>query len=456
MRDNYLLKGSLAEALYAGAKDLPIYDYHCHLDPKEIWEDREFDNIGQIWLGGDHYKWRMMRGAGVPEECITGIASFKEKFLAYASVLPGAVGNPLSVWSHAELKSCFGIDRPLNRESAEEIWEEANRTIRKTHLSPRKLIEQFKVRFIGTTDDPCDSLEYHRLLAADKTFSVRVTPSFRTDNLLNLRRGDYALYIGRLAAASGMTVTCLGELLTAVEKRILAFQELGCVFTDVGIADFPDRIADEAAADRAFRSALAGEAVSREDYLGFLGLMFRELGKLYRKHGLVMQLHLGAYRNPNSTLFTSLGADCGCDCIGRAVDGGDLIRILDAIDREGGLPETILYTLNPSMNDQLASIAGSFRNVKLGAAWWFNDHRYGIVQVLESLSSIGYLGAFYGMLTDSRSFLSYPRHDYFRRILCSYVAGLYESGEVADEAALPELIEAICYKNIEKRIGEAT
>ena len=455
MRDDYLLSGELAKSLYERAKALPIYDYHCHLNPKEIWEDKPFETIGEIWLGGDHYKWRMMRGAGIEENRITGDASFKEKFLAYASALPLAVGNPLAVWSHAELKTCFGIDRPLNPDTAEEIWEEANAYIKKTNMSPRKLIESFGVEFIGTTDDPCDSLEYHEKLAADPTFSVKVTPSFRTDNLMTLRRDGYRDYIARLSECSGCAIDSFPSLMDAAEKRILSFKERGCVFTDVGITDFPNRIASEKEATETLSAVLAGKSVTDEAYMGFLGAIFVALGKLYRKHGLVMQLHLGAYRNPNSALFASLGGDCGCDCIGKAVDGGDLIRILDAIDQDGGLPETILYSLNPSMNDQLASIAGSFRGVKLGAAWWFNDHTFGIRQVLNSLSSIGYLGGFYGMLTDSRSFLSYPRHDYFRRILCSFVADLYESGQVADASALPLLIEKICYQNIKERIGES-
>ena len=452
MKDSYLLTSPLAKRLYDTARDFPIYDYHCHLNPKEIWEDKEFDNIGEIWLGGDHYKWRLMRGAGIEEEQITGSASYREKFFAYASALPGAVGNPLAVWSHAELQACFGIDRPLNPDTASEIWEEANAYVKRTHMSPRKLIEQFHVKFIGTTDDPCDSLEYHRLLAADASFPVRVSPSFRTDNLMTLCRPGYTDYLSKLSSVSGVAITSLDTLLDAVEKRIVFFRENGCIFTDVGIADFPNRIASRDETDTTLRRVLAGEAVDADAYLGFLGYVFVALGKLYRKYDLVMQLHLGAYRNPNSTLFASLGADCGCDCIGRAADGPDLIRILDAIDRDGGLPDTVLYTLNPAVNDQLASIAGSFRHVRLGAAWWFNDHKYGIVQVLNSLSSIGYLGGFWGMLTDSRSFLSYPRHDYFRRILCSYVASLCESGEVPDEDALPALIEAVCYQNIANRI----
>ncbi len=454
MRENYLLTSPLAEELYNKAKTFPIYDYHCHLNPKEIYEDREFDNIGEIWLAGDHYKWRMMRGAGIEERKITGDASFKEKFFAYAAALPGAIGNPLSVWSQAELKTCFDIDLPLNADTAETVWDQANAYIRKTHMSPRKLIQKFNVSFIGTTDDPCDSLEYHRLLKEDTSFPVEVTPSFRTDNLLNIRRPDYPNYIKKLSKASNIEISSYRDFWEAIENRLLYFKEHGCIFTDVGIADFPNRISTVEEASETFARVLEGKTVERNEYMGFLGRMFTELGRMYRKHKLVMQLHLAAYRNPNSALFTSLGADCGCDCIGKAIDGADLIRILDKINCEGGLPETIVYTLNPAMNDELASIAGSFRNVKLGAAWWFNDHTDGIVRVLHTLSSIGYLGAFYGMLTDSRSFLSYPRHDYFRRILCSFVADLYENGQVADAAFLPPLIEKICYKNIKERIGE--
>lgn len=454
MKKDFLLKDALAKELYRSIADCPIYDYHCHLSPKEIYDDDAFDNIGQMWLGGDHYKWRLMRGAGIDEKYITGNASWKEKFTAYASILPHAVGNPLSVWSAAELKFCFGIDTPLSAETADEIWNKANEYIKSEHMSPRKLIEKFNVKFIGTTDDVCDSLEYHELIAKDSGFKVRVTPSFRTDNLMVITRDGYGEYVKKLEAVSGIEIKSYSDLLTATEKRIEFFKSHGCKFTDVGIADFPNRIATAKEADKIFRLALSDEKVSKDAYLGFLGRIFADLGCLYRKHGLVMQLHIGAYRNPNSRLFSKLGADCGCDCIGRAVDGEDVIRILDEIDSCGGLPETILYTLNPSMNDQLASIAGSFRNVKLGAAWWFNDHKSGIVKVLDSLSSIGYLGAFYGMLTDSRSFLSYPRHDYFRRILCSYVSELYESGEIFDDNALYSLVENIAYKNIEKLIGE--
>ena len=453
MRETYLLNGALAERLYEKAKSLPIYDYHCHLSPREIWEDRPFANIGEMWLGGDHYKWRMMRGAGVDERLITGDASFHDKFVAYASVIPLAVGNPLAIWSAAELKTCFDIDLPLNRENAETIWNAANAYIQSTQMSPRKLIQKFNVRFIGTTDDPCDSLEYHRQLAEDATFDVQVTPSFRTDNLVNIQREGYLEYLGRLSDCSGVAVDSFDGFLKAIEARIVFFKSHGCAFSDIGISDFPNRIADKKECERIFERVLAGERVTRDAYLGFLGRMFVELAVLYRKHRMVMQLHLAAYRNPNGQLFRALGGDCGCDCIGACVNGGDLIRVLDAINETGGLPETIVYSLNPAMNDELASIAGSFRNVKLGAAWWFNDHKVGIVKVLESLSSIGYLGAFYGMLTDSRSFLSYPRHDFFRRILCSFVAALCENGEVPDESALDELIENICYKNIEYRIG---
>ena len=455
MNKDLLLKGELAKKLYASVKDCPIYDYHCHLSPKEIYMDEEFDNIGQMWLSGDHYKWRLMRGAGIDEKYITGDASWKEKFIAYSSVLPLAVGNPLSVWSQSELSLCFGIDTPLSADTAEDIYDRANEYIRETHLSPRKLIEKFNVSFIGTTDDVCDTLEYHELISRDESFRTRVTPSFRTDNLMTLNREGYADYIKKLSAITDTDICSYSSLLKAVEKRIVFFKSRGCIFTDVGIADFPDRIASDSEANDTFTLALSGEKADRQAYLGFLGRIFVDLAVLYSKHGLVMQLHLGAYRNPNSILFERLGADCGCDCIGEAVKGADLIRILDAVNTKCALPETILYTLDPSVNDMLASVAGSFRNVRMGAAWWFNDHKVGIVKMLEAISSIGYLGGFYGMLTDSRSFLSYPRHDYFRRILCSFIAELYESGEVLDEKTLYTLAERVSYKNIETLIGGA-
>ncbi|MBE6667356.1 MAG: glucuronate isomerase [Ruminococcaceae bacterium] len=454
MKTSLLLNSPLAEKLYLSVKDMPIYDYHCHLSPKEIYLDEEFESIGQIWLGGDHYKWRLMRGAGVDEKYITGEASWKEKFIAYASVLPLAVGNPLSVWSQAELSLCFGIDTPLCSENAEEIYERANEYIRKTHMSPRKLMKKFNVRFVGTTDDVCDTLEYHDLIAKDSSFDITVSPSFRTDNLMTINRDGYSEYIKKLSSLTNMEINSYSDLLLAAEARILFFKERGCIFTDVGIADFPDRIASVNEANDTFSDVLSGNKADNSAYLGFLGRIFVDLAILYRKHGLVMQLHLGAYRNPNSRLFETVGADCGCDCVGSAVCGKDIIRILDAVDLSGGLPETILYTLNPSANDELASIAGSFRNVKLGAAWWFNDHKVGIIRVLEAVSSIGYIGAFYGMLTDSRSFLSYPRHDYFRRILCSYIAELYENGEVIEEKTLYTLVNRVSYENIENLIGE--
>lgn len=453
MKNSLLLSSPLAEKLYMSVKDAPIYDYHCHLSPKEIYLDEEFDNIGQIWLGGDHYKWRLMRGAGIDEKYITGDATWKEKFTAYASVLPLAVGNPLAVWSHSELSLCFDIETPLCAETAEEIYEKANEYIRKTHMSPRKLMNKFNVRFVGTTDDVCDSLEYHEFLARDQGFDITVSPSFRTDNLMTLNRDGYFEYIKKLSEITEIEINSYSELLAATEKRILFFKEHGCIFTDVGIADFPNRIASYNEANETFIGILNGKKADADAYLSFLGRIFTDLAILYRKHELVMQLHLGAYRNPNSRLFEAVGADCGCDCIGAAVCGKDLIRILDAVDREGGLPETILYTLNPSANDELASVAGSFRNVRLGAAWWFNDHKVGITKVLEAVSSIGYLGGFYGMLTDSRSFLSYPRHDYFRRILCSFIADLYESGEVIDESTLYTLAKKVSFENIEMLIG---
>lgn len=454
MREGYLLTSPRAKALYETARECPIYDYHCHLSPREIYEDKPFTNIGEMWLSGDHYKWRLMRGADIPEERITGTDDYHDRFIAYAEALNRAAGNPLAVWSHMELAACFNLPKTLTPKTAERFWNQANEVIRAERLSPRKLIEKFNVRFIGTTDDPCDTLEYHELLAADESFTTEVIPTFRTDNLLNLRREGYAEYLARLEQCAGIKIRSVADLLDATERRIRFFRDRGCVLSDVGIATFPDHVGSEEEANEALQATLRGEEITDTAFHGFLGYLFVALGKLYRKHRMIMQLHLGAYRNPNSTLFASLGADCGCDCIGEAVKGAHLIAVLDAIDRDGGLPETILYTLNPAMNDCLASIAGSFRGVRLGAAWWFNDHKDGIVKVLNSVSSIGVLGSFYGMLTDSRSFLSYTRHDYFRRILCSYLADLWETGELIAIDSMEELLKDICYRNIERKIGE--
>ena len=451
MRDRFLIDSHCGERIYNGIRSLPIYDYHCHLPAKEIYEDRPCTDIGRLWLVGDHYKWRLMRAAGIDERLITGDAPWKDKFRAYAGACELAAGSPLYTWNKMELSLIFGIDDELTKESADGIYERANLYLSKNRISPRALIKKFNVEFIGTTDDIADSLEWHEKLAADKSFSCRVSPSFRCDRLLQIREEGYAGYIEKLGGSLGRSITDFEGLCKAVEEKLDLFVKAGCVFSDTGIPDFPSRIGEPAEADGAFKKALAGENVSDDEYNAFLGCMLVKLGRLYRSRNVIMQLHLGVRRNLNKELFKALGRDVGGDSIGSGVPVKDLERLFNAI---GELPRVILYTLDPSVTEALVSFAGCFRGVYVGAAWWFNDHKSGIVRVLDAVASVGYLGSFNGMLTDSRSFLSYARHDYFRRILSSYLGALVESGEFPEKNAAA-LASKIACGNIRELIENA-
>ena len=451
--DNYMLSCKTAEKLYASTKEMPIVDYHCHLSPKEIFEDKPFSNIGEIWLSGDHYKWRLMRTAGIDEEFITGSASYKDKFIKYCSALEFAAGNPLYHWSHMELSQFFGIDLDITTANAEKIWDKANDYIKKTQMSPRKLIEKSNVEVICTTDDITDDLSWHKKIAEDKTFNAKVLPSFRTDNLLLIKRDGYTGYIKKLSEVSGIEITDLISLKLAVANRLDFFCLNGCRCTDLGIPLFPNKIADDIECDNTFKNILSGKSISDKEYNGFVGNMYVFLNGLYKEKNLISQWHLAVVRNSNSVLAEKLSADCGVDCVGNVIDGNSLIMLLDAINKYSGLPKTIIYSLNESNIAQIASIAGAFPNVKCGAAWWFCDHKRGIEDEIKVIAENGCLGEFYGMLTDSRSFLSYARHDYFRRILCSIIGGWVEKGEFAEESA-EKLVSKICYENIKKAIGD--
>lgn len=453
MNNRYMLENAVAEELYTEAKKLPIIDYHCHLSPKEIFEDKPFTNIGEIWLAGDHYKWRLMRTAGIDEKYITGNKSFKDKFFKYCSALEFAAGNPLYHWSHMELSMFFDIDDTITYEDAEDLWNRANAYIAETEMSPRKLIEKADVEIICTTDDIIDDLSFHKLLAEDKTFDTRVLPSFRTDNLLLIRRDGYSDYIAKLSDVSGVKITDFETLKAAVSKRLDFFCKMGCRCTDLGIPLFPNRIADDIECDNIFKAVLSGNSITDEEYNGFVGNMYVFLNGLYKQKNLISQWHLAVVRNSNSLLAKKLGADCGVDCVGNTVSGNDLIMMLDAINKKTGLPKTVIYSLNESNIAQIASIAGAFPNVKCGAAWWFCDHKRGIEDEIKVIAENGSLGEFYGMLTDSRSFLSYARHDYFRRILCNLIGEWVEKGEFAKKSA-EKLVSKICYENIKRAIGD--
>lgn len=448
MKENYMLSCGEAKRLYGVVKDLPIYDYHCHLSPKDIWEDKPFTDIGEMWLGGDHYKWRLMRAAGIDEELITGNAGWKEKFLAYAEAVSLAAGNPLYHWTEMELSMYFGIDTPLSPETAEEIYEKANAVIAEKKYSPRKLIEMSNVALVATTDDPADTLEYHKLIASDKTVGFKVVPSFRPDNLLRLDVKGYADYVKKFSKAAGIEVKDLASLDEAIEKRVAFFAENGCRFTDVGIPFFPSRKGSDEEANAAFTKALNGEKLADGEFDAFLYRMFVFLGGLYKKYGLSMQWHIAVRRNTNSLLFNAKGADMGGDSVNDPVPTGDIAAVLDEINTRTGLPKTIIYSLNPSGNDALASVAYSFPNVILGTAWWFCDHKDGIKEVIRIIARTGHIAGFIGMLTDSRSFLSYARHDYFRRIFCSVLGEWVESGEYSGNA--DEIARRVCCENTKK------
>ncbi len=447
MNKDYMLKSITAQKIYDSIKDFPIVDYHCHLSPREIYEDVPFTNIGEIWLAGDHYKWRLMRAAGIDEKYITGSAPYKEKFFKYCEALQFAAGNPLYHWSHMELSRYFGIDDVITEENAEAIWNRANQWIVDTKMSPRKLIKQSHVEIICTTDDMTDDLSWHKKIAEDKTFETKVLPSFRTDNLLLIRREGYADYITKLGEVSGMEIRDYATLKSAVSKRLDFFCSMDCRCTDVGIPLFPNRIADQLECENTFKKILEGKNVTDAEYNGFVGNMYVFLNGLYQEKDLISQWHLAVVRNANSVLANGLGADCGVDCVGNTVNGKDLIMMLDAILQNTGLPKTVIYSLNEANIAQIASIAGAFPNVKCGAAWWFCDHKRGIEDEIKVIAENGCLGEFYGMLTDSRSFLSYARHDYFRRILCNLIGEWVEDGEYG--AILAEkLAMKICCRNI--------
>ena len=452
MKPTDFIGNRTGEQLYEMIRDLPIIDYHCHLSPREIFEDQPFDNLGQIWLGGDHYKWRLMRSYGIEERYVTGDASWYDKFLRYAEVIELAAGNPLLHWTAMELHQFFGIDTPLCPDTAEEIWQQANQVIRRESLSPRKLIARSKVEYIATTDDAADTLEYHKLLREDPTCPAMVAHSFRTDNGMLLNRPGYAEYINKLSDVCGYRIRCVSDLERALCDRLDFLVSMGCKMTDVGIEFFPDRIGNAEQARRAFVKALSGETVEKEEFMSYLGYLFVFLAHAYRERSLVMQWHLGARRNTNTRLFERCGPDAGGDCMGDPISGNDLLSLLDRIDGDGGLPETILYSLNDRFCNQLSVIAGCFSRVRCGTAWWFCDHRRGIEQQIHTLAEQSHLGSFLGMLTDSRSFLSYARHDYFRRILCD-VLGSFVEQEGFPAPAAEKLARRVCYENSKTMTG---
>ena len=454
MDKDFLLSTDTAKHLYHDfAADMPIIDYHCHLDPKEIFEDRKFENITQVWLGGDHYKWRLMRSAGVEERFITGGASDREKFQKWAETLSLAIGNPLYHWSHLELRNYFGYDGVLNGETAEAVWQLCNEKLQT--MSARKLIEGSNVKALCTTDDPADSLEWHKKIAGDPSFGVRVLPSFRPDKALGIEKRDYVNYIAGLGS-----IASYAELVSVLKERLAFFVSLGCRVSDHGLESVPFAPAADAEVEAIFKRRLSGELPTEHEAKQFKTALLLALGREYHRLGVVMQLHFGVIRDNSRRVFKALGPDAGIDSIGDAPSIKELAAFLNALDETDELPKTILYSLNPNDNAALVTVMGAFQTgeavskVQHGSAWWFNDHRRGMIDQLTNLAAGGYLAGFVGMLTDSRSFLSYARHEYFRRILCDLIGTWVENGEYPnDDAALRTIVEGICYTNAKQTFG---
>lgn len=461
MDEDFLLQSDTAKTLYHSyAKEMPIIDYHCHLNPKEIAESKKYKNITELWLGGDHYKWRAIRSNGVDEKYITGNSDDKQKFMKWAETMPYLIGNPLYHWTHLELKRYFNITDTLSPKTAEAIWEQCNEMLKGDDFSARGLILRSNVEVICTTDDPIDTLEYHQAIKKDSTFPVKVYPTFRPDKALNINLQGFAEYIGRLSEASGMEITSLTTLKEALQNRMDFFADHGCRLSDHGMeyalyVDMP-----ETELDKIFKAALSGKVPTQTEADGFKTHMLVFLGREYARRGWTMQLHLGTIRNNNSRMFRMLGPDTGFDAIGDYHHAKSLAAFLDALDNTAELPKTILYSLNPRDNEALATIMGCFQGseapgkIQLGSAWWFNDQKDGMEKQMRDLANLGLLRRFVGMLTDSRSFLSYTRHEYFRRILCNIVGSWAENGEVnADMDMLGAMVQEICYLNAKNYFG---
>ncbi len=455
MDDNFLLQTEAAQQLYHNyAENMPILDYHCHINPQEIYEDRQFENITQVWLGGDHYKWRFMRSCGVDEKYITGDASDKEKFLKWAEVLGKAIGNPLFHWSHLELKKYFGYNGVLNKKTAEEVWELCNKKLAEPSMTVRNIIKQSNVTLICTTDDPVDSLEWHKKLAEDKSFDVQVLPAWRPDKAMNIEKVTYLDYMAQLEAASGMKIATFADLKKALCNRMDFFASMGCNVSDHALEYVMYAPATEDEIEAIFAKRLAGNGVSREEELKFKTAFMIFVGNEYARRDWVMQLHYGCKRDNNTPMFDRLGPDTGYDCINNYAPSSEMADYLNALNQNGNLPKTIIYSLNPNDNQAIGTILGCFQDstavakIQQGSAWWFNDHKVGMQDQMTSLANLGNLSGFVGMLTDSRSFLSYTRHDYFRRILCNLIGGWVDNGEFpADYNTLEEIVKGICYNN---------
>lgn len=458
--DDFLLYNDTARELFHDtAKDLPIIDYHNHLNQHEILEDKKFENLSEVWLGGDHYKWRAMRANGIDEAYITGDKEDYEKFLAWAKTVPMTFGNPLYHWTHMELLRYFDIDLLLNEDTAEEIYHLANEKLKTDEMSTRNLLRGMKVEFVGTTDDPVDDLASHQKLK-EEGFDITVSPSFRPDKGLKIDEEEFTAWLDQLREVTNSSIETYDQFLEALQQRVDFFDENGCKSSDHGIDVMFYEAATKDEVSKIFKKRLSGETISPKEVDQYKTYTLIALGEMYADKGWAMQLHLSALRNNNKRMLRKLGPDTGFDSIGDVLIANKLSNFLNALEEKGKLPKTILYSLNANDNDVLASMAGNFQSsevpgkVQFGTAWWFNDTIDGMEAQMKSLANIGVISNFIGMLTDSRSFLSFPRHEYFRRILCNILGTWVEERKVPkDMDLLRKYVTGICYENAVRYFG---
>ncbi|MCL2079339.1 MAG: glucuronate isomerase [Oscillospiraceae bacterium] len=476
MDEDFLLTGKTAKKLYHNcASKMPIIDYHCHIDPAEIYQNKRFADLSEIWLSGDHYKWRLMRASGIEEELITGNASNREKFEAFASILPRAIGNPVYHWAHLELKRFFDIDIPLNSRSAGDIWEAVSQRLSKDNsLRARGIIKSMNVKTIVTTDDPTDSLRWHKKIASDDSFDVNVLPCWRPDMVMGIDCDNFPEYIQKLSAADSNndgtsavgaksnrnSIKSLDDLKSVLRERMNHFAENGCKASDHGIFEIVYAPAFDEEISAIFKNGLEGKTVSADDANKFKYYMLSFLAREYSRLNWVMQLHYGVLRNVNTALHSKLKANAGFDCIGSASGLAGLAKFLDSLNITGELPKTLIFSINPNDNEAINTLAACFTEEKVkgkvqqGSAWWFNDTYQGMKRQLISFAENGVLGNFIGMLTDSRSFTSYTRHEYFRRILCDLLGGFIDTGRYPDDMEhIGGIVRDICYNNARDFFG---
>ena len=452
VKDNFLLNNKTAEKLYFDyAKNMPIFDYHCHLSEKEILDNCEFNDVYEIWLKGDHYKWRLMRNFGVDEEFITGSKSNKEKFIAYCDTLGTAFGNPLYHWSQLELKEFFNCEIEINGSNAELIWDWCNDYIKINKITPQTLIEKSNVTYLFTTNEIFDNLETFNLIS-QKNYKFKVIPAFRADKIMNVEATNYKVFIDKLSSLVG-EIKDISDLEKAIETRLNEFIKVGTVASDIALESvYP--VTDKKEANEVFVSAIKGNKISEEQCKVFKGYFTYFLMKLYAKYDIKTELHVGAMRNNNTVMLNKLGADTGYDSVSDENSIRYISRLFDKLNDENSLPKTIVFNLNPKMNVEIMTLIGCFQDssakgkIQYGPAWWFLDNKVGMEKHLKDLTATGHIGAFIGMLTDSRSFLSYPRHHYFRRILCNYLGTMMEKGEMTSDLELVgKVVKDISYNN---------